>query len=113
MALAALAGGASALPDDARAAEEGETVLPDVVVSASRREQQSFDAPAAIQSVGREAIVEAGPQANLSEVLGRIPGVTALNRQNYAQDLQVSIRGFGSRSTFGIRGLRLLISSFV
>ena len=109
MALAALAGGASALPDDARAAEEGETVLPDVVVSASRREQQSFDAPAAIQSVGREAIVEAGPQANLSEVLGRIPGVTALNRQNYAQDLQVSIRGFGSRSTFGIRGVRFLV----
>lgn len=83
--------------------------LPEVVVSASRREQQSFDAPAAIQSVGRDTIEEAGPQVNLSESISRIPGVIARNRQNYAQDLQVSIRGFGSRSTFGIRGLRVLI----
>ena len=30
------------------------------------------------------------------------------NRQNYAQDLQISSRGFGSRSTFGVRGLRLI-----
>ena len=88
---------------------DGLTELPDVVVSASRREQQSFDAPAAIQSVGRDTIEEAGPQVNLSESINRIPGVTARNRQNYAQDLQVSIRGFGSRSTFGIRGLRVLI----
>jgi iron complex outermembrane receptor protein len=83
--------------------------LPDVVVSASRREQQSFDAPAAIQSIGRDTIDEAGPQVNLSESINRIPGVIARNRQNYAQDLQVSIRGFGSRSTFGIRGLRVLV----
>ena len=83
--------------------------LPAVVVSASRREQRSFDAPAAIQSIGRDTIEEAGPQVNLSESINRIPGLTARNRQNYAQDLQVSIRGFGSRSTFGIRGVRLLI----
>ncbi len=36
-----------------------------------------------------------------------VPGVVANNRQNYAQDLQISIRGFGSRSTFGVRGIRL------
>ena len=83
--------------------------LPDVVVSASRREQQSFDAPAAIQSVGQDTIGQAGPMVNLSESINRIPGVIARNRQNYAQDLQVSIRGFGSRSTFGIRGLRVLV----
>ena len=86
-----------------------DTELPDVVVSASRREQQTFDAPAAIQAVGRDVIEVAGPQVNLSESLNRIPGVTALNRQNFAQDLQISIRGFGSRSTFGIRGVRLLV----
>ncbi len=39
----------------------------------------------------------------------RVPGITVLNRQNYAQDLQLSIRGFGSRSTFGIRGVRLIV----
>ena len=83
--------------------------LPDVVVSASRTAQKSFDAPAAISAVDRDTIEEAGPQVNLSESLNRVPGLTILNRQNYAQDLQVSIRGFGARASFGIRGIRLLI----
>ncbi len=83
--------------------------LDDVVVSASRSEQRSFDASAAVQTVGRDAIQSAGPQVNLSESLNRVPGLTILDRQNYAQDLQLSIRGFGARSAFGIRGIRLLI----
>jgi iron complex outermembrane receptor protein len=83
--------------------------LADVVVSASRSEQRSFEAPAAIQSIDRATIENAGPQVSLSESLNRVPGLTILNRQNYAQDLQVSIRGFGARSAFGIRGVRLLV----
>lgn len=83
--------------------------LEDVVVRSGRAEQRSFDAPAAVQAIGEEVIREAGPQVNLSEALNRAPGVTVLNRQNYAQDLQLSIRGFGARSTFGIRGVRLLV----
>lgn len=83
--------------------------LQDVVVSASRSQQRSFDAPAAVELVERETIEGAGPQVNLSESLSRVPGLTILNRQNYAQDLQLSIRGFGARSAFGIRGIRLLI----
>ncbi len=83
--------------------------LESVVVTATRSEQRSFDAPGAIASVDRETIAGAGPQVNLSESLNRIPGLTILNRQNYAQDLQISIRGFGSRAAFGIRGIRLLI----
>src|SRR5581483_8950869 len=47
-------------------------------------------------------------QVNLSESLGRVPGISVLNRQNYAQDLQVQSRGFGARSTFGVRGIRLI-----
>ena len=38
-----------------------------------------------------------------------VPGVTARDRQNYAQDLQLSVRGFGARSTFGVRGVRLYV----
>jgi len=83
--------------------------LNEVVVSASRAEQRSFDAPAAVQSVDRATIEGSGPQVNLSESLNRVPGLTILSRQNYAQDLQVSIRGFGARSAFGIRGIRLLV----
>lgn len=56
------------------------------------------------------ATLRAGQRAvNLSEALQRVPGVTALDRQNYAQDLQVQSRGFGARSTFGIRGLKLVV----
>ncbi len=83
--------------------------LDDVVISAGRGEQRSFDAPAAIESINAQTIRESGPGVNLSESLNRVPGVVVLNRQNYAQDLQLSIRGFGTRSTFGIRGVRLLV----
>jgi iron complex outermembrane receptor protein len=81
----------------------------EVVISATRSEQCSFDAPAAISVVDRETIQNAGPQTNLSESPNRVPGLTILNRQNFAQDLQLSIRGFGARSPFGIRGIRLLV----
>ncbi len=83
--------------------------LDPVVISAERSRQTTFDAPAAISAVTRETIEAAGPQVNLSEALNRVPGITVLNRQNYSQDLQLSIRGFGARSTFGIRGVRLIV----
>lgn len=83
--------------------------LDEVVISASRAEQRSLDAPAALSSVDSSVIESAGPQVNLSESLNRVPGLTILNRQNYAQDLQLSIRGFGARAAFGIRGIRVLI----
>lgn len=83
--------------------------LDPVVVTAERTRQASFDAPAAITAVTRDVIDNGGFQVNLSEALNRVPGISVLNRQNYAQDLQLSIRGFGSRSTFGIRGVRLIV----
>lgn len=86
-----------------------DTLLDDVVVSSSRSEQRSFDAPASIQSLNRDIIQDSGPQMNASESLNKIPGIVASNRQNYAQDLQISIRGFGSRTKFGVRGVRLVI----
>ena len=94
---------------NAAGAASAQTTLQDVVVTANRQAQRSFDAPASIQAVGREAIEAAGPGVNLSEAISRIPGITALNRQNYAQDLQLSIRGSGARSPFGIRGARLIV----
>lgn len=52
---------------------------------------------------------KAAPRVNLSESLGAVPGLQVQNRQNYARDLQLSIRGFGSRSTYGVRGLRIYV----
>jgi len=84
--------------------------LSPVVISVTRGvEQRAFDTPASIDVIDADAIRAAGPQVNLSEALVRVPGVVALNRQNYAQDIQISSRGFGARSTFGVRGLRLYV----
>ena len=82
--------------------------LPELSVSATRVERENFAVPAAIDTVGRRAIREDNPRVDLSEALARVPGLVIQNRQNYAQDLQVSSRGFGARTSFGVRGLRLL-----
>jgi iron complex outermembrane recepter protein len=89
-------------------AQNAATDLKEVVVQSGRLEQKQFDAPASIYTIDAQAIRNSGPQVNLSDVLAQAPGVVALNRNNYAQDVQVSIRGFGARSAFGIRGIRLI-----
>lgn len=83
--------------------------LPEIVVSASRSEQERFDAPAAIDAVHVDGFAAQSPLVNMSELLGPVPGVQVRERQNYAQDLQISVRGFGTRSTFGVRGVRILV----
>jgi iron complex outermembrane recepter protein len=80
-----------------------------VVISASRVEQKRFDAPASIDAVEVDAMHRASPLVNMSELLSAVPGIQTRERQNYAQDLQLSVRGFGTRSTFGVRGVRILI----
>ena len=85
-------------------AQEAPRLAP-VVVTATRTAQSPYDIPAAIDSVATPP--DGTLDVNLSERLQSIPGVTARDRQNYAQDTQISIRGFGARSTFGIRGIRL------
>ena len=79
-----------------------------VVVTATRVDQPSLEVPASIDRLYGEELREGRAQVNLSESLGRVPGIVVLNRQNYAQDLQVSSRGFGARATFGVRGIRLI-----
>lgn len=78
-----------------------------VVVTATRIEQNSFDLPVSIDVVDAETIHDGQAQVNLSETSIRIPGVVVSNRSNYAQDLGISTRGFGARSAFGVRGVRL------
>lgn len=78
-----------------------------IVVTATRVEQPAFDLPVSIDNVTQAQLQDGQLQVNLSESLARVPGIVAQNRQNYAQDLQISSRGFGARSSFGVRGLRL------
>ena len=78
-----------------------------VVMSVTSVAQPSFDTPAAVDAVSGRTLREGQRQVNLSETLSRVPGLNIADRQNYAQDLQISSRGFGARSTFGVRGIRL------
>jgi len=94
------------LPALARPADQ---VLRPVVITGASADNQRWTAPASIDVIEGDEIRAGHLQINLSESLGRVPGLTLQNRQNYAQDLQVSIRGFGARSTFGVRGIRLFV----
>ncbi len=80
-----------------------------VVVTATRVDRPSLEVPASVDRLRGEDIRAMRPQVNLSESLARVPGIVVQNRQNYAQDLQISSRGFGARASFGVRGLRLLV----
>jgi iron complex outermembrane recepter protein len=90
---------------DANAARE----LPAVTISVTRTEARNFETPASVDVVTRSQIEDAKLQVNISEVLGTVPGLVANNRGNYAQDLQISSRGFGARTAFGVRGIRIYV----
>jgi iron complex outermembrane recepter protein len=83
--------------------------LAPVVVTATRTEAAAFDIPASIDRIGGDEVQDGRGRVNISESLGAVPGLLARDRQNYAQDVQISVRGFGARSTFGIRGVRLYV----
>lgn len=92
----------------AQAQEETKTLSP-VVVTATRVEQDSFDLPMSIDKVEKKDIQDGQLRMTLSESLSRIPGITAQNRNQMAQDPQISSRGFGARSAFGVRGIRVYV----
>ena len=95
----------------AQSAEPDDTIpsLKPQIVTSTRSEAPPFEVPASIDVVAGDDMRKGQLQVNLSESLGGIPGLLVQNRQNYAQDLQLSVRGFGARSTFGIRGVRLYV----
>src|SRR3954469_920887 len=100
---ACLAAGAL-LSTGARAADEVQS-LDEVVVTGTRSVARAFDLPASVDVIDGRTLREGQPQISLAETLSRVPGVFAANRNNYAQDLQISSRGFGARATFGVRGV--------
>lgn len=90
------------------AAADTDLTLSPVVVSGARVAHDSFDLPASVDVVDGERISEGQARVNASEALAGVPGLVVQNRQNYAQDLQISSRGFGARAAFGVRGVKLI-----
>lgn len=85
-----------------------ESMLETIVVTDTPLVDESFERPYAIDVVDADEFRGSIVGVNASELLSRVPGVIARNRHNYAQDLQISVRGFGSRTAFGVRGVRLI-----
>ncbi|CAN7616394.1 TonB-dependent receptor [Pseudoduganella sp. LjRoot289] len=102
------AAGPAAAPAGTSAGAPAAEAASAIIVSGSRVEHSSFDFPAAIDVICAERIRDSQMRVNASEALASVPGLAAQNRQNYAQDLQISSRGFGARSAFGVRGVKLI-----
>lgn len=100
--------GAAAHAQDIRSAPDGGALAP-IVITGSGAADARWRGSASVDVVDGRELRDGQLQINLSEGLGRVPGLVIRNRENYAQDLQVSVRGFGSRATFGVRGVRLFV----
>ncbi|ENV44910.1 MULTISPECIES: TonB-dependent receptor [Acinetobacter] len=81
--------------------------LAPIVVEATRTDRTLLNTPASAYYLSQSQ--QNSLNVNLSETLKGVPGLQLNNRENYAQDLQISMRGFGARSTFGVRGVRLYV----
>ncbi len=107
-ALAAAAAAAMQASAQTTAPAQVHTLPPVLVVTPQAGvARDARDTPASVDVIDGSVLRNAQMQVNLSETLVRVPGLVVQNRQNYAQDLQISSRGYGARSTFGVRGLRL------
>ncbi|HNV87359.1 MAG TPA: TonB-dependent receptor [Methylotenera sp.] len=96
------------MADEAASTEQSNAIVTaPIVVTGTRVEQNSFDLPMSIDATDAEQIQEGQLKVNLSESSSRVPGVVINNRNNPAQDLAIQVRGFGARSAFGVRGVRL------
>ena len=83
--------------------------LPEIVVQSSRVIESKKQLPLATTVIDIKEIKDVSQQLSFNECLGSISGLMALNANNFSQDLRVSIRGFGARSAFGIRGVKIIV----
>ncbi len=81
--------------------------LETIEISATRMTLTDIKAPLAVTVLNKNRLQTGTQQLSPYEVLSSVPGVFAMNPDNFTQDLRISIRGFGARAAFGIRGIRL------
>ena len=83
--------------------------LDEIVVTATRMETSLRNSSRSITVINQDRIQNGTQQLSLDESLVGVPGLYMQNRYNFAQDLRLSLRGFGSRSSFGIRGIKIYV----
>ena len=69
----------------------------------------NLNVPLAVSAIGKKHFQYGQKQSALNEALQPVPGLFAMNAENFSQDLRIAIRGFGARAPFGIRGIRILV----
>ena len=85
------------------------TRLPELNVTVTRSQEPLSRVPFAVGVLDRGDLVRGQPTLGIDEALNNLPGVVVANRYNFSLDQRISIRGFGSRSNFGVRGLKILV----
>ena len=83
--------------------------LPPTTVTVTRSELPLTKVPQSVHTLDRAQISGAKPTWGLDEALLAVPGVYVANRYNFSQDQRISIRGFGARSAFAVRGIKILV----
>ena len=83
--------------------------LDEVAIKATKLETPRSLLPFSVSVINLQRVQAMHQQLSLQEYLGAVPGLFSLNATNYAQDLRISIRGFGARAAFGIRGIKLIV----
>jgi iron complex outermembrane receptor protein len=83
--------------------------LPEIEVTVTRTPEPLRRVPYAVGVLDRTALQRGQPTLGLDEALNNIPGVVVANRYNFSLDQRISIRGFGARSNFGVRGIKILL----
>src|SRR5882762_1376622 len=97
------------LAANARAQDTAVTRLEPVVVEVGRGPHRSpLELPFAVTVQTPDSMRPGQRHLSLDETLWLIPGLSVSNRNNPSQDPRISIRGFGARSAFGVRGIRVL-----
>jgi len=92
-----------------KSAEGSDGAVDVIIVTASRMDKALDSVAGATSVVDSDAVQHARQQLSLDESMARVPGLFFQNRYNSAQDLRISIRGFGSRSSFGVRGIKIIV----
>lgn len=94
------------------AAQAEPAELDSILVEGTRMERSLLDTPAAVSVVDTRKAQQGQQHLQLDESLARVPGLYLQNRYNFAQNQRLSIRGFGARAPFGVRGLRIRVDGF-
>jgi iron complex outermembrane receptor protein len=85
------------------------TRLPELEVTVTRSPEPLTRVPFAVGVLDRDALQRGQQTVGIDEALSNLPGVVVANRYNFSLDQRISIRGAGSRSNFGVRGLKILL----